>query len=54
MDAMPLTVAAIGAVIYLLGGHHWLAEKTRQLRLENEREERELYRSSDSRSEEST
>ena len=39
---LPGAILAFGIVFWLAGGARWLSEKTRQLKLDNDRKEREL------------
>jgi hypothetical protein len=41
---LPGAVVLFGIVFWLAGGAKWLGEKTRQLKLDNDRKERELER----------
>ncbi len=44
MQSAVSVIFAIGIVFWLAGGAHWLAEKTRELRLRNDAKEAELTR----------
>jgi len=39
-------ILALGVVFWLAGGADWLSEKTRQMKLENDKQEQELKASS--------
>ena len=41
---LPGSILALGIVFWLAGGSKWLSEKTRELKLENDRKEKELNR----------
>jgi hypothetical protein len=41
-------ILALGLVFWLAGGSSWVSEKTRQLKLDNDRKEAELAKSKES------